>query len=374
MARFSVTIICAAAFAVFLSASDMQCAAPADSRIAVSVDPRIELYSVVLYLSGFNGPAPQAPMLNEYDLDYKKAIESRFGGFRDHAAVKLYREMGPAGFWLGHPPTVMLHLSSPDELAGQYPVDTLQVQLAGGREKLEAFLAALRDFSSRSRFMEFFAGQDSAYAMMVRRFRTGLDDGLVGELEEYYGARQHSYSIILAPVFMSGGYGPRVRVDEGVYDSYFIYGPTAVEGSTPVFENYVPYMLQHEFSHSFVNHLTERNLDRLLVSCNVLLGDQRQQFEQEAGAAWWPVHVADQVSENVVRAVTSRLIRQRETDAAGLAAAKHETEEGFPWVTKIYDRLAEYETARDKYPTFKDFFPRIVETFEEAAREKAAGR
>ena len=40
----------------------------------------------------------------------------------------------------------------------------------------------------------------------------------------------------------------------------------------------------------------------------------------------------------------------------------------------MYECLGEYELNRDKYPTFGDFYPRIVEVFEQAAREKQAAK
>ncbi len=66
--------------------------------------------------------------------------------------------------------------------------------------------------------------------------------------------------------------------------------------------------------------------------------------------------------------------RSRESEEKGRAASQHETDKGYTWVNRIYERLAEYESHRDKYTTFKEFYPRIVEVFQQAAREKQSGK
>ncbi len=338
------------------------------SRIEVSVDPRLELYAVVLTLSGFQGPGPQAPALNAFELEYRQQIAERFAPWRDHEAVRRYREMAPRGFWLGHPPNVMVTLGPPPELEELYPVDPLRLRMAGGRDSLELFLSALRDFSRESAFMEFFAEQQPGFDRMVARFRASLDDSLLVALEDYYGGRQHSYRVILAPLFMSGGYGPRVEVTPGRFDSYYIGGPLAVQQGAPVFEN-SPSLFQHEFSHSFVNHLATRHADRLDHPWTVLQGASREELERYGD--FWKINVADQVGEQVVRAVTSRLAALREGPAAGEAEVQSEVRQGFPYVPEVYALLqAKYEADRGRYPDLESFFPEIVTLFERLAAEK----
>ena len=64
--------------------------------------------------------------------------------------------MSQQGFWYGHPPGVMVHLSAPPELREVSPVDAFLVERAGGREALDQFMNALRAFARDTRFMDFY--------------------------------------------------------------------------------------------------------------------------------------------------------------------------------------------------------------------------
>ena len=37
---------------------------------------------------------------------------------------------------------------------------------------------------------------------------------------------------------------------------------------------------------------------------------------------------------------------------------------GFFWIEDLVKLLVEYESKREQYPTFEDFFPKVVEFFE----------
>jgi hypothetical protein len=87
---------------------------------------------------------------------------------------------------------------------------------------------------------------------------------LVKDLEDYYGMKQNSYNLILAPLFHSGGYGPRVKTDGGNYDIYGIIGPHDVKDGIPQYnKEIIRYIAWHEFGHSFVNPATSRYIDEI---------------------------------------------------------------------------------------------------------------
>ena len=118
----------------------------------------------------------------------------------------------------------MVHLSDPPELQVRYPVDELRLKMAGGPDSLEMFLSAMREFARDTDFMTFFSGREQMYGRLVADYKSELNIEFVGAMEGYFGARQNSYNIVLTPLFMPGGYGPRVEVAEGVFDTYFIGG------------------------------------------------------------------------------------------------------------------------------------------------------
>ena len=131
------------------------------TRLEIGADPRLELYGVVLYLGPFRGlknaeGVIQARVVTPFEFAYKREVDARFGRFKDHPAVKLTGEMAEQGlFRLGHPPAIMLHLTNPPGLEERIPVDDFLLKMAGGRNALDAFLAAMREFARDSEFMAF---------------------------------------------------------------------------------------------------------------------------------------------------------------------------------------------------------------------------
>jgi hypothetical protein len=334
---------------------------------AVRVDPRIELYYTILQLSGFRGPegAP-APVMTDLEFPYRSALIERFDAFRAHPVVRRYAAMAPGGFWMGHPVSAMLHLGDPPALPERVPVDPFTVRMAGGRAALDAFLDGARHFAATSRFMEWFGARDGTRAAMVRECRDTLDRDHVADLVAYYGERRRDYTLLLAPLAHPGGFGPRVRDGDGGYRAFAVVGPKRVTGGLPRFGTAAEMrrLLWHEFSHAHVNHLTERHVERLRPAVDVLQTDVREQVTRYVP---WDVHVADWVSEHVVRGVTTRLAYREIGPAAGDAALELETR-WFPHVPEVVQRLEAYEHQREKYPTLEHFFPQLVTLFETLAR------
>jgi hypothetical protein len=334
------------------------------STAVVTVDPRIELFNVILYLSEFRGFAGNSP-LTRLSFPYLDEVQSRFGAFRGHPVIRQYETMAERGFWLTHPPSAMLHLSDPPRLVEDIPVNAFTVQMAGGRAPLDAFLAGARRFAAETDFMSWVHGQTAFHERLARRYLERMEWDYVQDLVDYHGDRRESYTLILAPLSHGGGFGPRVLRPDGRYDAYAVIGPRAAEGGLLDFGSgqSMRYLFWHEFSHSHVNHLTDLHLGRLMGPVTLLEGHLREQVEAYVP---WEVHVSDWVSEHVVRAVTTRLTHRMVGPAEAEAALRREVER-FPHVGEVCERLVEYEEDRARYPTLGMFYPRLVEVFEMVA-------
>jgi len=346
-------------------------------RFSILVDPRIELYAVVLYLSDFKGlkneqGVIEARVVTDLDFSYRREVDRRFPSYKGHAAVKTYNDMATQGlFRFGHPPSVMLHLSNPPLLEEEIPLDDFLVKMAGSKAKLDEFVQNMRLFARDANFMDFFKGHETAYSQLASDYRRSMEWDYVKDLEDYYGYRQDSYHLILAPLFHPGGFGPRIKTPEGYYQAYAIIGSKGVTEDRPNFGSgdSMRRLCWHEFSHSFVNHLTELHLDRFRRPMGVLESQElpAQVIEQIKTFGLWDVHLADQTSEYVVRAATTRLSAIRLGQEKAEQALELEKKAGFSHLDAICECLEKYEKQRDKYPTLKDYFPQIVAVFEKLA-------
>ena len=323
----------------------------------ITVDPRIELLAVVQYLSGYG---QRFPLLTNFDLGYKTEIETAFQPFRGHPAVELFDQMSST-FHADAPPAAMFHLSEPPMLAVQVPFSDYLAARAGGLDRLDRFIGTLRDFAQESAFMDFYLAHTAYYAALleplIAQFAQ-VDD--VAILEQYFGMRQHSYSLILAPLFSNAGYGSRIPRGDGLWDLFSITGAAEIDAENrPTFGDGLSLhtLVWHEFAHSFVNPLVEEFLEEINL-CQSLFQNVSERMTLY-GYGNWEITV----KEHIVRAVTVRLLAREMGEAHSLASLEQQRSWGFLYIRKITGQLIKYEEQRSRFSNFRSFFPELITAF-----------
>jgi hypothetical protein len=319
----------------------------------VGVDPRLELLMAVQLLSGY-------PYLTPYSLDYARDFIDHFSSLQAHSAVSFFRALSAGGGWSDAYPAAVLYLSDPPELEERFPLPPRVYHAFRGPENLATFLASLRDFATQARFMRFFADQEGLYLRLASQVQDLLGDhDPVEAVEEYYGSRQTSYHLVLSPLLHHGGFGPHLGRHPGPYDVYTLLGPTGARRGQPLFgpRQFLLQLVWHEFSHAFVNPLTEDHAEEILRFRELYLPIAEPM--QELGYGRW----LDCANEHIIRAITARLAHRVLGPEAGRQALRQESSLGFRYVHSLAHGLEEYETHRDRYPTFAAFFPELVALF-----------
>jgi hypothetical protein len=347
------------------SAADLTPTAQSDGPqpgLNVVVDPRIELLSVVQILSSYD---QHTGLITKQSFAYKQDILNTFGQYRSHRAIKVFDRMSRNGFSFDAPPAVMLYLTPPPELAVHTPLTAYLLERAGGEKKLGEFIAALREFAVEADFMSFYEQQQPFYDQIVANV-SGMLSGTaeLEAMEDYYGMQQHSYNIVLTPLFHAGGFGPSVARTDGSGDIYSIGGPQAVDAQgLPSFGDAegFRYLIWHEFAHSFVNPQTALHQDEVKSYAH-LLSPIQNEMKKQAYGDWQTV-----TNEHIVRAITTRLSYLMVGQEAGDAALAEETRRSFIYLPALLKQLERYEASRDVYPTFADFYPELIKAFEEAS-------
>lgn len=334
-------------------------------EIEVTVDPRVELLSIVWSLTDFGGQTS----VNRLDFPYREAVNRWFSPYRGHRAVRMLDAMStphPVLKFLGlqrstfaydAPPATMLYLSPPPALNQEIPFSPYLIDRAGGRKKLDKFLDALRDFAETTRFMDFYHEQQPFYEQIKTSVEKNIGDD-VQLLEDYFGMSAKKYSLILVPLF-SGGYGPHIEREDGGKEIYCLIGPQTVRNGLPYFgeEQNLRVFLWHEFGHSFVNPVTEE-FRAEVNKHSALFPPLAKKMEAQAYGTWETT-----VNEHLIRAVTTRLIHHVYGAAEGRRALESERYSGFIYIEHLCQALEEYEANRDQYPSFVDFYPRFLDVF-----------
>jgi len=329
-----------------------------DQSLNVVVDPRLELLSIVQLLSGYG---EKYRLITSYDFPYKRDILEYFSPYKGHSAVKLFAEMSAAGFTFDAPPGAMLFLSDPPDLRLTMPFTEYLETRAGGSEKLERFVNALRDFAKDTQFMTFYSAHIGTYLQIVANEKKKLEGtDYIGDLEKYYGLKQHSYNIIFVPLFV-GGFGPRVEQPDGTYDIYNITGPRGIKNGLPEFGSAegLKHVLLHEFSHSFINPITE-SFEEQISKYSSLYEPVSSRMKDQAYGDWMTC-----VNEHIIRAVTARFASLEKGKEAGDQRILFEKRNGFFYVEPLCEQLKNYEAKRNIFPTIKDFYPEFIKVFKE---------
>jgi hypothetical protein len=339
---------------------------PPPRAVNIRVDSRVELLAVVQFLSGYD---KRYRLITRFDFPYKQDVREYFSTYKSHPAVQLFDRMSAEGFSFDAPPTAMLYLSEPPELAVEKPFTEYLNKRAGGEKRLKKFVELLRDFAKETGFVVFFKAHNGTFQQMVANAQKRMGGTNYAQtLQDYYGISQNSYNIILSPLF-TGGFGPRIERSDGKYDVYSILGPMNMKDGQPAFgsEESFRHIAWHEFSHSFVNPTTakfSKEIDKYKTLYEPISGKMKGQAYPD-----WQTCV----NEHIVRAVTTRLTSREISSEAGAQALDREKARGFAYVRALCESLARYEKQRDKYPTFVDFYPELASVFKNLS-EKDLGQ
>ncbi len=337
------------------------------SGIQITIDPRMELLGVVQSLGGYG---ERFGLITILQSPYKKDVDEYFAPFKDHPAVSLFDEMSIAGFAFNAPPAAMLNLSLPPELEEIHPISEETVRRTRGKEKFDALIEQLRDFAEKSNFMDFFDIHQLEFDSMIQNVRKYFGDiNPVEALEDYYGIKQKSYNIILAPLFQ-GNYGPRLENEDGAFDIFNIVSPISLEENSLKFgsANYFEHLAWHEFSHSFINPITELHKDEFMKYSS-LFDPVKERMKTMVYSNWITT-----INEHIVRAVTTRLNALHKGAGQSRRILSAELQRGFFYVPALCDKLIEYEAKRDVYPKISDFYPNLIAVFKEFSERENRSR
>lgn len=296
--------------------------------------------------------------------DYARAVEKAFAPFKTHPAVKLNAMIAKSDPEGSRRKDALMRRGAPPGLV----FDEALSANRGEDERsgaLEPWLAALRDFTRDSKFIDGFGERERLLAKELAELRARLTKGdYIGKLERYAGEPyEGGYTLIASPLCQEGGVLNRVWTrDDGSGEIISLVKlEEARAGGMTFVDSDLDACVWHELAHGVLD-LTANLYDY-----------ERQDVPLDLGPGLsrncrnW-LHG---LREHLVRAVMLRLIA---LDSGERAAEKIYAEEGFsarPHLKAFLERLKEYERSRKEYPSLSDFYPRLVAVFPEPASSPA---
>lgn len=318
----------------------------------IEVNPRIELMSTIWMLMQDSGE-PCAELIHDYQTPYMAAVRKTFSSDQKDGAVQLLKKINNTsrhGISTIFEIALYLddHFNLPKEGQAQIPAYILE---GISNETLEQFIAACQKFAEKTAYLSFFNEQTDYFKGLMQEGKALLSADMIDRFETYYGMKLSGYHTVLFPMRYPGGFG--IRVEDGTTaEAYFLMAPDSEEAFYPA--DGIQELLWHEFSHSFVNTITQENGD-LVDQCELSFNMVKAQMNQ--------INYGDCktfVDESLVRAVVARLVLDSGDKARYQEIITEQEAIGFIYTEALCTKLAEFEQNRDIYKNFEAFFPELI--------------
>jgi hypothetical protein len=331
------------------------------NQITVGVFPEVELISILQTISEY--PTHFGFLMSQNSFQYKTDVMDHFESFEEHPAVLMFDRLSlkPGGLNFSAPSNIMLYTDKSLHLREDIELDDFVVGRAGGMDSLKVFLNLLGDFAAQSSFNEFFESHRDYYLKLIDNTVGNLGStNYIAEVETFYGKKQKSYNIILVSLYNGNGFGNSLLCANDQRELYNTMGPFDVIDNVPFFgdENYLSYMIRHEFSHPFINPLTEKHWD--------YLKDYAYKFDSIPEVARKKVcgEWQECVNEFTIRAITTHLA-YKVSDQVGLRSYEREKSRGVSNLDSLLNKISYYQSDRETYPTLDSYYLTILDVFKE---------
>jgi len=322
-------------------------------KLNLTADPRLELLSAVQVISDY-------PTINR-KVSYSKELVQFFVKNKAHDASILTSQLAKEyDFAYNAPVDFMLHLSQVPELKVVHPFSNRIIERANGKSNLEEYGLALHHFAIESNFTAFWNNKKSWYQKMIDYTASDLSGyDPVENLESYYNESKNSYTVIISPS-LAGGYGIRIPSSNDGLDIYACLNPTEMKDGVPYFSWLgLIHFGWHEFSHSFVNPLTDKYKARIEASSK-LYDPLENEMKAMATNNW-----GNCVNEHIIRAIYIRLMAIYEDGSKAKLQLQNEKSLGFAYIEPLVEKLKQFEHERlTKDITFSEYYPTLLNVFD----------
>ena len=327
--------------------------AQTSGHLEIRIDPRMELLCAVQLISDY-------PTINR-NTPYSREIIEFFKKDTTQEAVKITKQLAvDYGFVHDAPLDLILRLSALPELKTSHPFTPRTIERAGNKTNLESYRKALKKFGAESQFTDFWNSHRTYYQKMVQYTVTELKGcDPVQTFNDYFNESKKSYTVILSNALM-GGYGMRVADEMNELNIFACLNTDKENEGIPYYskENLLNY-LYHEFSHSFVNPLTDNYASLVDATASLFIPIQNEMRNVSCGR-WITC-----INEHIVRALHIRILHTLGEKNAAESLLEMEHSRHFAYIDPILDQLEQFEQERDANNiSFTQFYPQLMAVFD----------
>lgn len=323
------------------------------------VDKNVELLNIVARLAGYNEYSSTLFKL------YTDKIDNHFNDYKGHEIIKflqsLRREEG-----ISYDAVMFMAIHLDENLNPRIEFSDNIPAPRWGKYNATKFVKLLKDFYKESKYEEFFNANESIYQEISKRFIPVYESLDIDWYNNFYGEKISKIILINTPG-NTHNYGVSFTSKNGVKEIYAIMGAWTLDTSGMITfppKDYLPILL-HELNHSFINHLLDKNKALFEDSGKVIYNVVEDKMVKLAYGNWEIL-----LKEELVRAaVVKYMLDHKYAKDDIISELKNQVDQGFIWVKPLTNKLAEYDTQRNTYPTLKSFIPELANAYKSFATQ-----
>ena len=328
--------------------------------LEIRVDRRTELLSIIEIISDYGKKYPF--LLEKYgNKNYVMEIEKKFRYYQNHKVVKLFNYL-TLNYDFSFSTPIKLFLQLNDDFSFSYLTDELFSKKFNKDSKVLELLSLLPDFAEEIKFDIYYFSNEKKYRRFINNVANqlmGLD--IVKFINNYYGITESKNFIVnLIPWRTYGCYGTCNNDD--LYTHLCCHHKSKnkndiYHNNDHIF-NYSSFLV-HEFSHSFINPLTDKY--SLITEDNPIFNDIWEKMKELGYSSNKSI-----LNDHIVRAITLRFLFLQRNDIS-YYNKQLETDEnwGFSYIRNIMASLEFYEKNRDYYKNMDSFYPLLIQNLVE---------
>lgn len=324
--------------------------------INVQVNPYLEFMNAILLTSKYNemtAPFLGFKLMTDEDNEYTDAIKAFFKPYQNESIYELIESMIPNGFIFSRPVELMLSLGPSDNFEIYYPLSQLCIQYSGGLEQIKILLMALEDLEKKVDFFSFFDSIKTFYNPFIEKATKLLSTyPFIDLIEEQFGYQQNSYYYVISSL-MRGNFGINfVDRKTGKLDMFSVFTTNELSLSAGV--------LFHEYSHPFINPLTDKYYD--LVQTYDYAYEKLKKYKLPAFLSGYD-DFKECVNEHFVRAIAIHLMKKINQKETADELLRDDLNSGYKFILGILKKLNYYDANRSTFLNFDQFYPELLEVF-----------
>lgn len=314
--------------------------------VTLLLDPRLELVSVIEYLS-----QTYDEQMTAMESDYKNEVEEWFAPCAEHDAVKQFGQLAEEISFI-HDKPVNFALCLTEEY--QLLPDTglfEEVFEPQERKLLEDFAQNLAKFAKDSNFAEFYKQHLQVYEEWVSQTAGAIGEKDLAALREYVGSEQKGYRLYLTPLLENRFFGGVLAEENGQRDVFMTISPS--EEGIFIEEAEAQEKIWYLFGYLEISLISNEYKD--------LLADYEREYKESL--EYEEIYGLQKYLNDCLH---HALLLRLELLVNGEAVLKTELSAGTYRVSHMNlmeQLLAYYEEDREQYPDLTDYFPVLAEEF-----------